>query len=49
MKEPLGAAGRERILAGLPQAKEIARRALGLFKSVLDRFDEEIAISAPRR
>jgi NAD-reducing hydrogenase large subunit len=30
------------MLAGLPQAKEIARRALALFKSVLDRFDEEI-------
>ena len=42
MKEPLTAAGRGEILAGLPQAKEIARRALGLFKSVLDRFDEEI-------
>jgi len=42
MKEPLSAAGRSEMLAGLPQAKEIARRALALFKSVLDRFDEEI-------
>jgi len=42
MKEPLSVAGRGDILAGLAQAKEIARRALGLFKSVLDRFDEEI-------
>ena len=42
MKEPLSVAGRGEMLAGLAQAKEIARRALALFKSVLDRFDEEI-------
>lgn len=40
---PLSSELRDRILAGLPAAREIARRALGLYKSVLDQFPDEIA------
>ena len=40
---PLAPEVRDEILAGLPAAKAIARRALALFKSVLDQFKEEIA------
>ena len=39
---PLDPALRERILAGLPNARAIAERTLGLFKSMLDGFSEEI-------
>jgi len=42
VNEPLAPATRDELLASLPQAKEIARRTLAFFKSVLDRFDEEI-------
>ncbi len=40
---PLSSELRDRILAGLPAAKEIARRALGLCKGVIDQFSDEIA------
>jgi len=40
---PLSAEVRDRILAGLPAAKAIARRTLAFFKGVVDRFEEEIA------
>ncbi len=40
---PLAPEVRDEILAGLPGAKAIVRRALALFKSVLDQFKEEIA------
>jgi NAD-reducing hydrogenase large subunit len=40
---PLTAAARDRILAGLPQARATAERTLEFFKGVLDRFAEEIA------
>ena len=40
---PLAAEVRDRILRELPQAKAIARRTIDFFKSVLDRFDEEVA------
>lgn len=40
---PLAPETRDRILAELPQAKAIARRTMDLFKSVLDRFSEEVA------
>jgi NAD-reducing hydrogenase large subunit len=39
---PLQSAVRDRILAGLPEAKAIVHRALKLFKGVLDQFKEEI-------
>ncbi len=39
---PLSAEVRERILAGLPDAKAICRRTLDAFKATLDRFAEEI-------
>src|ERR1019366_3770595 len=39
---PLELAVRDRILAGLPEAKAIVHRALTLFKGVLDQFKEEI-------
>ncbi|HWB98202.1 MAG TPA: nickel-dependent hydrogenase large subunit, partial [Bryobacteraceae bacterium] len=39
---PLSAEVRERILAGLPDAKTICRRTLDAFKATLDRFAEEI-------
>ena len=42
VNEPLAAAVRDELLSRLPQAREIARRTLGFFKSVLDKFDEEI-------
>ena len=41
---PLEIAGRDRILAALPQAKAIARRTLGLFKGIVDQFAEEISV-----
>ena len=34
---------RDRILAGLPDARAIAERTLAFFKTVLDKFQEEIA------
>ena len=39
---PLDAAVRDRILAELPGAKDIARRTLQFFKGVVSKFDEEI-------
>ncbi len=39
---PLAPEVRERILAGLPDARVQAERTLGFFKTVLDRFAEEI-------
>jgi NAD-reducing hydrogenase large subunit len=39
---PLASATRDFILAELPDAKAIARRTLGMFKGVLDKFAEEI-------
>src|SRR5271157_3222948 len=39
----LAPAVRDRILAGLPGARAIAERTLGFFKTVLDKFSEEIA------
>lgn len=39
---PLSAAARDQILAELPAAKNTARRALALHKSILDGFTEEI-------
>ena len=41
---PLGSAGRDRILAGLPQAKAIALRTLDFFKGIVDKFKEEIGV-----
>ena len=40
---PLASQARDRILAGLPAARAIAERTLAFFKTVLDRFAEEIA------
>jgi NAD-reducing hydrogenase large subunit len=40
---PLDRAVRDRILAGLPEAKAIAMRTMGFFKGVVDQFKEEIA------
>jgi NAD-reducing hydrogenase large subunit len=40
----LEVAGRDRILAALPQAKAIALRTLDLFKGIVDQFAEEIAV-----
>ena len=40
---PLDRAVRDRILAGLPEAKAIALRTLGFFKGVVDQFSDEIA------
>ncbi len=39
---PLVAAHRDRILAALPEAKAITQRTLSLYKSIVDRFSEEI-------
>jgi NAD-reducing hydrogenase large subunit len=39
---PLEAAHRDRILAALPEAKVITQRTLSLYKSIVDRFNEEI-------
>ncbi len=39
---PMQATVREKILAGLPEAKAIVRRTLKFFKGVLDQFKEEI-------
>ncbi len=39
---PLAPDVRERILAGLPQARAIALRAVDLFKSLIDRFPAEV-------
>ena len=39
---PLQPAVRDKILAGLPEAKAIVRRTLKFFKGVLDQFKEEI-------
>lgn len=46
---PMAAEARALILEGLPEAQRIAGRTLGFFKSVLDRFAEEIEFfgSAP--
>src|SRR5260370_15262252 len=40
---PLDSAVRDRILAGLPNARALAVRTLAYFKTVLDKFEEEIA------
>jgi len=40
---PLTSAGRDLILAGLPNARTLANRALETFKTLLDGFAEEIA------
>jgi len=40
---PLTSEARDRILAGLPNARALASRTLGHYKSLLDRFAEEIA------
>jgi NAD-reducing hydrogenase large subunit len=40
---PLSPQVRERILAGLPEAKAIAERTLSFFKGVVDNFSSEIA------
>ncbi|MGD1036518.1 MAG: Ni/Fe hydrogenase subunit alpha [Roseiarcus sp.] len=40
---PLELAVRDRILAGLPEAKAIASRTLSFFKGVVDQFGDEIA------
>jgi len=42
VKEPLSPEVRRSILASLPQAQEIAARTMGLFKSAIDKFQEEI-------
>ena len=42
VNEPLSAEVRDRILAGIPEAMAIARRALDWFKSEMERFREEI-------
>lgn len=41
---PLDSAGRDRILAGLPEAKTIALRTLEFFKGIVDKFKDEIAV-----
>ena len=43
MNAPLAPEAREKILADLPAAKSTAQRTLALFKTVLDKFSEEIA------
>jgi NAD-reducing hydrogenase large subunit len=40
---PLGSSDRDAILKELPEAKAIARRTLAFFKSIVDRFADEIA------
>jgi NAD-reducing hydrogenase large subunit len=40
---PLDRTARDRILAGLPEAKAIALRTIGFFKGVVDQFEDEIA------
>ena len=40
---PLQTEVRDRILAGLPAARALAERTIAYFKTVLDRFEEEIA------
>jgi len=40
---PLDRVGRDRILAGLPEAKAIAQRTIEFFKGVVDQFSDEIA------
>ena len=42
VNEPLSAANRDRILAGMPEALAIARRTLDWFKTGMERFREEI-------
>ena len=42
VNEPLAQAARDELLAAVPAAKDIARRTLAFFKTVVDRFDEEI-------
>jgi NAD-reducing hydrogenase large subunit len=42
VNEPLSAEVRDRILAGIPEAMAIARRALDWFKAEMERFREEI-------
>jgi NAD-reducing hydrogenase large subunit len=39
---PLAAELRDRVLAGMPNARSIAGRTLAFFKTILDRFSEEI-------
>lgn len=40
---PMSTSARDHILAGLPAAREIAKRTLGFFKQSLDGFQEEIS------
>jgi len=40
---PLDRVARDRILAGLPEAKAIAQRTIEFFKGVVDQFSDEIA------
>jgi NAD-reducing hydrogenase large subunit len=42
VNEPLAPEVRDRILAGLPEARAIAERTIAFYKTVLDRFTEEI-------
>jgi len=42
VNEPLSPEVRSRILTSLPQAREIAARTMRLFKSAIDKFQEEI-------
>jgi len=42
VNEPLSPEVRSRILTSLPQAREIAARTMSLFKSAIDKFQEEI-------
>ena len=46
VNEPLSAANRDSILAGLPEALAIASRTLDWFKSEMERFREEIRVFA---
>ena len=45
---PLDSAVRDRILAGLPNARALAERTLAYFKTVLDSSRKRSRISAPR-
>src|ERR1019366_9487441 len=42
VNSPLAPEVRERVLAGLPEARAIAERTIAFYKTVLDRFTEEI-------
>jgi len=42
VNQPLAPEVREQILAGLPEAKAITKRTIGLFKQTVDQYSEEI-------